>query len=94
MLGKQAMAYSNLFEKQIKRIKIEGVPFNQNDYFYTFEIFYNHVSADASIELIFDLLERNGILVNDVHLRNYLVLAENLDYEIPRTKIGIYKLKK
>lgn len=80
-----------LFKRQIKRIKIADIPFSRRDFFWVFEIYYNCKSADASIELIFDLMEYSGIVDNDVNIRNYTVLAEELDYVTPRVKISLYK---
>lgn len=93
-MGKSANAYTNIFDKQIKRIKEWlNVPLDSSSYVWTFEIWYNDVRSDASIELIFDLLQHSGVVSNDVTIRNYIVLAEHLDRELPRTDIKIYKPK-
>jgi hypothetical protein len=91
ILGKSAQAFVTLFKRQISRIKFADIPFSRRDFFWVFEIWYNCKSADASIELIFDAMEHNGIVDNDVNIRNYLVLAEDLDYITPRVKITLYK---
>jgi hypothetical protein len=91
ILGKSAQSFIMLFKRQINRIKLDGKPFDRRDYFWTFEIYYNCKSADASIELIFDTMEHNKVITNDVNIRNYIVLAEELDYITPRVKIALYK---
>lgn len=98
ILGKSAQRYINIFEKQIKRINLKNIPYDKNsnnnkNLLWLFEIWYNNKSADASIELVFDLLQEYKIIENDVNIRNYVVLSGDLDYEIPRTKIGIYCTK-
>ena len=95
VLGEGAQQYENLFKKQIVRIIPQiALPFTDTAYFWVFEIYHNDIRADASIELIFDLLEKFNVVYNDVTIRNYIVLAEELDRELPRTIIKIYKLKK
>lgn len=86
------MQYVNLFEKQIKRLKTRlAYPYNFRDYIWVFEIFYNRKDADASIELIFDLMQKYDIIEDDVNIRQYIVLADKLDKEVPRLKVTIYK---
>jgi hypothetical protein len=93
VLGKSAMQYVNIFDKQIKRIqKSLPTPLDQRNYIWVFEIYYNRINSDASIELAFDLMQKHEIIVDDVNIRNYLVLAEELDKQVPRTKITIYTL--
>lgn len=92
ILGKQARFYVTLVERQLKRLKIK-TDLNDRRLLWIFEIYYNNKSADASVELIFDIMQKNGVIKNDVTIRNYLVAAEELDKEVPRTKISIYKLK-
>ncbi len=92
ILGKSAQKYINIFEKQINRLKgFLPVPVDNKSYVWLFEIWYSDVRSDASIELIFDLLQKYGIVSNDVTIRNYIVLSEELDRELPRTKIKIFK---
>jgi len=94
LLSPAAMSYDNIFEKQIKRIKENlDIPIDDKRYIWVFEIWYSDVRADASIELIFDLMEKYGLVTNDVTIRNYLVLSEELDKELPRMRVSIYKLK-
>lgn len=91
VLGKQAINYINVVEKQIKRLKFPDL--NSRDFLWVFEIWYNNKLADASIELLFDVMQRNKVINNDNNIRKYYVAAEDLDYEVPRTKIYIYKQK-
>jgi hypothetical protein len=94
VLGSSANSYVNIFDKQIKRLKgTIPAPLDNLSYVWTFEIWYSDMRSDASIELIFDLLEHNGIVSKDVTIRNYIVLAETLDKELPRCEIKVYKLK-
>lgn len=94
LLGVSAQAYTNVFNKQIERLKPNlPYPFNDRSYLWVFELFYSDVRSDASIELIFDLLQYAKIVDDDVTVRNYVVLSEELDKELPRAKIRIYKLK-
>jgi hypothetical protein len=89
VLGKQAINYINVFEKQIKRLKFPDL--NSRDFLWVFEIWYNNKLADASIELIFDIMQKAEVIKNDNNIRKYYVGAEDLDYEVPRTKVYIYK---
>jgi len=68
-------------------------PISDRDLLWIFSIYYNNASADCSIELIFDQMQSAEIITNDVILRNYIVLGEDLDYELPRVEVCIYKLK-
>lgn len=92
ILGKSAQAYKNIFFKQIKRFKIP-YQLNDRDFLWVFEIWYSDMRSDASTELIFDLMEETEIIKNDVTLRNYVVLANCIDKQLPRTIISIYKEK-
>ena len=95
ILGESGQKYENLFKKQIKRIRPKLVlPFTDFELLWVFEIYHNNKSADASIELLFDLMEANNIVYNDVIIRNYFVLADELDMELPRTNIRVYKFNK
>jgi len=89
ILGKQARAYISLAERQLRKLKIKE-PLNDRSLIWVFEIYYNNKRADASIELLFDILQNNNIIDNDVTIRNYYVAAEELDNEVPRTKISIF----
>jgi len=89
VLGKQAINYITLVERQVKRLKFPDL--NSRDFLWVFEIWYNNKLADASIELLFDTMQKNGVIKNDNNIRKYYVAAEDLDYEVPRTKIYIYK---
>lgn len=94
LLGASAQAYTNIFEKQIVRLKKSiQYPIDDRDCVWIFNIWYSDTRSDASVELIFDLLQNTGIITNDVNIRNYIVLSEELDKELPRTEIKIYKLK-
>jgi hypothetical protein len=94
LLGKQAQAYKNIFDKQVKRLVFEDAPFDNKKIMWVFELYYNRANSDASIELIFDLMQSNKIIVNDVSIRNYIVLSEILDNESPRIIVGIYEINK
>lgn len=94
LLGKSATQYNNIFAKQIERLK-EDIPhpLDNTSYVWTFEIWYSSSRSDASVELIFDLFQKYGLVSNDVTIRNYIVLSEELDRELPRIKVSIYKPK-
>lgn len=94
VLGKAAAAYANIFAKQIRRVQARlhlPLPFDDPSLYWVFSIWYNRRTADASVELLFDLMQEHGLLTNDVTLRKYAVLAEQFDAEVPRTTIAIYK---
>lgn len=94
VLGEQAQNYCNIFDKQILRIKKNiSAPYNMRDYLWVFEIWYENEKSDASIELIFDLMQKNIIIFNDNTIRNYLVLSESVDKITPRLIISIFKAK-
>jgi len=94
ILGKSAQRYTNIFNKQIKHIKEYAsiYPITNGDCLWYFELYYNDKRADTSIELIFDLMEKNGIVKNDVLIRNYIV-SSCIDRVVPRAEIFIYKPK-
>jgi len=91
VLGTQAVNYVKLCERQLKRLIFPDL--NNRDFLWVFEIWYNNKLADASIELLFDILQKEGVIKNDNNIRKYYVAAEDLDYEVPRTNIYIYKPK-
>ena len=94
ILGKSAQKYVNIFEKQIKRIKgMLPIPMDNKSYLWLFEIWYSDVRSDVSVELVFDLLQKYGVVTNDVTIRNYLVLGETLDRELPRVEVAVFKPK-
>lgn len=92
VLSEQAVNYVTLCTRQLKKLNFP-VNLNDRDFLWVFEIWYNNKLADASIELIFDIIDKEGIIKNDNNIRKYYVAAEDLDYEVPRTKIYIYKPK-
>lgn len=93
--GKAARQYSNIFAKQVERIKylIDGIPLDSKKYFWLFDVWYSSPLSDASLDLVFDLLQYYGIITDDVTLRDYAVISENLDKEIPRILITIYDIR-
>lgn len=91
ILGKSAQKYINIFSKQIKKIKLKNIPYNDREYIWVFEMWYNNKLADASTELVFDIMQHHKIIDDDVSIRNCIVLSEELDYEVPRMKVSIYK---
>lgn len=94
VLGEQAQHYVNIFDKQILRLKPKlHAPYDMREYLWVFEIWYENPRSDASIELIFDLMQKNILIFNDNVIRKYFVSAEHLDAELPRTQISIYKPK-
>lgn len=93
--GKAARQYSSLFAKQIERVKylINDIPLDKKEYFWLFDVWYSSPLSDASLDLVFDLLQYFGVITDDVTLRNFAVNSENLDKEIPRILITIYEIK-
>lgn len=93
--SKYATDYTNIFAKQIERYKskIEGIPFDDPSNMWIFECYYNNVNADVSLDLVFDLLEYHGLVTNDKTLRNYLVIGEHFDMELPRIEFTILRAK-
>jgi hypothetical protein len=69
-------------------------PLDNPAYLWVFEIWYSSKRSDASIELIFDLLQAEGVISNDLTIRKYVVLAEHFDAHMPRTVISIYSENK
>jgi hypothetical protein len=94
-LSKSARKYENLFKKHIERLgdELKDFPLYDTNYFYYFEIFHERESSDADIELIFDMMQKYGMITNDNIIRDYWVNATSIDKEIPRTNIFIYKKK-
>lgn len=93
--SKYATAYKLIFNKQIKKIKhkFNAIDLNDENLYWYFIIYYNNKKSDASIELIFDLLQENGIIENDNTIRHYTVNAKKLDNITPRIQVIVYREK-
>lgn len=93
VLGKSAQQYQAIFDKQIERLNLKVKNLTDPNLLWVFYIYYNNKSADVSIELVFDFMQKHGVIQDDVIIRDYIVFGGIWDYELPRTTIKIYKLK-
>lgn len=86
-----AMEYGGLFNKQFDKLRFDIItPLVRSDYFWVFDLWYANPKSDVSIELMFDLMEKKGLVVNDNKIRNYMCLGEVLDKEFPRTRVRVF----
>lgn len=91
--GIEAQEYSKLFNKQVSRfipIFNKELPLTRSEYFWVFDLWYKNTLSDVSIELIFDLLQKNKIVINDNKIRNYMCFGNHFDKEFPRIRIRVY----
>lgn len=93
VLGKEARSYVTLVEKQIRRLKERHkiFPLDIRTYHWHFDIGYENPLSDASIEILFDIFQHNGLITNDNNIRRYSVDASILDKVTPRTIVTIYQ---
>lgn len=84
-----------IFDRQINKIKpiFENINLDDPNLYWYFNIFYNNKKSDASIELIFDFLQSNGIIKNDNNIRYYTVNAKEFNNITPHIHIIIYRYK-
>lgn len=93
--SKYATEYLKLFAMQIEKIKEKYkdiIPLNDVNLHWYFKIYYSNKLSDASIELIFDALQKHNIVTNDNIIRDYHVDAKEYDKITPRVEIKVYKL--
>lgn len=91
--SKYARQYIDVCSPQLERIKKDNIfPIKDSKYYWVFEIYYSNKKSDASIELLFDVLQKEEIVINDNIIRDYRVCAKNFDKITPRTIIKVYEV--
>ena len=92
--SKYARQYIDVCSLQLKKIKNNKLfPIKNPDYYWVFDIYYSNKKSDASIELLFDILQKEGIVINDNIIREYKVNAKKFDKITPRAIISIYEVE-
>lgn len=92
--SKYARQYIDICSLQLQKIKNNNLfPIEDPDYYWVFDIFYSNTKSDASVELLFDILQREGIVINDNIIREYKVNAKEFDKITPRVIISIYEVE-
>ncbi len=55
----------------------------------TVRVFYPSMRQDADVEIVFDLLQKSGVVRNDRYIREKHIYAHQLDKKNPRVEIEV-----